>query len=106
MIGSVDLGMAVQATSIQYPRGIGTGRNGLVPSLDMALLAKHRGFDFNQCCVIRPVSVMAVQTAFLGRGMFPQERPSLFAVAFQTRVVDRDLSAEPLAKRAMRAVAV
>lgn len=105
MIGTVHLGMAVQALPVNDEDGVGPSRHRLVPALNVARLAKHRRPHGQELRLVRAVRRVAHDAVLLGRWMLPEERSALVGMAAIAFLVDGIRRDQLLRLRPMNVVA-
>ena len=89
MIGTVHLGMAIQALAVDDEDGVRPRRHGLVTPLDVARLAQHGCPHGEQLGLVRAMRGVAGEAILFGRRVLPEKRPAFVGVAAIALVVDR-----------------
>lgn len=117
MIRAMNLRVAADTAAIQDPRvGTRTAREitpdqkvvGVAKATHIAVtsIAQKRCGSDQQCLVIGPVWVVAIEAAFDDRRVFPDERPAFFRMAARAQDVDTVGSQQRIGRRTVRLVAI
>src|SRR3989338_5014315 len=106
MIGSVDVGVTIQASPADHPSRVRRTCHGLMPALDMATLTEPRHLGLQHSCVYRSMRLVAHHAVFAHRTMLPQHGSPLLGVTLITFFIDRICADQFIALGAVRVVTV